>query len=97
MNSLPKELEDIIIDYRNNMEKNEKYDKCMKEITSVRLFFKFKFKEGTPLYPTGGHMYPEDGGKDYTNFDEMIQDYIKKPHFWIDESLELKIGFFITE
>ena len=97
MNSLPKELEDIIIDYRNNMEKTEKYDKCMKEITTVRLFFKFEFKEGESLYYTVGYMYPEDGGIYYNNFDEMVQDYIKNSHYWVDESIEFRIGFSITK
>ena len=35
MNFLPKELEDIIVDYKIQMEHKEKYSKCMKEINNI--------------------------------------------------------------
>ena len=35
MNHLPKDIEDLIIDYRNQLEKTEKFDKVVKELKSV--------------------------------------------------------------
>ena len=35
MNFLPKELEDIIVDYKIQLEHKEKYSKCMKEIETI--------------------------------------------------------------
>ncbi len=32
---LPKELEDIIIDYKNGLEHQEKYKKCMNELSKI--------------------------------------------------------------
>ena len=36
MNTLPKELEDIIMDYKNQLKHSDNFKKCLKEINNIQ-------------------------------------------------------------
>ena len=63
MNSLPKELVNIIIDYKSQLEVSEKFKKCMKEL-------KNKVK-----YYMNAYDLTEEGDPDYCYEEECIHSY----------------------
>ena len=77
MNTLPIELENIIIDYKNQMEHKEKFQSTLEAINNIEYFIFKQYNVSSRALPGAGYM--NDNNVEYYNI--TTQDLHIEHHF----------------